>query len=176
MVSKCDRCTNRDRLRVCHDLNTPAAPIVAEVGRELGALFEAARNSDGKVVCVLPLHRPSSLMEKQADTSGWNDLIISLPDLCRLLHLQGSIDAEAHKRGASVSPKARPKESVTRSNHQYFRVQSIWTVSACPISRMPVSWRPSLLLVWTFVFIPTFLVTWMNLSPRENPVKTWQLR
>ena len=64
----------------------------------LAALFETARNSDGKVVCVLPLHRPSSLMEKQADTSGWNDLIVSIPDLCTLLHLQGSIDAEAHKR------------------------------------------------------------------------------
>ena len=89
---------NRGRLRLCHDLDTPAAPIAEEVGSELAALFEAARNSDGKAVCVLPLHRPGSLMERQADTTGWKDLIVSIPDLCALLHLQGSIDAEAHKR------------------------------------------------------------------------------
>ena len=89
---------NRGRLRLCNTLGTPATPIAEEVGSELAALFEAARNSSGKVVCVLPLHRPSSLMERQADTSGWNDLIVSVPDFCALLHLQGSIDAEAHTR------------------------------------------------------------------------------
>ena len=51
-----------------------------------------------EVVCVLPLHRPGSLMEKEADTAGWNDLIVSLPDFCTLLHEQGSIDAETHER------------------------------------------------------------------------------
>lgn len=89
---------NRDRLRVCHDLDTPAAPIAEEVGSELAALFEAAKSNDGKVVCVLPLHRPGSLMERQADTTGWNDRIVSIPELCTLLYRQGSIDAEAHER------------------------------------------------------------------------------
>ena len=89
---------NRGRLRLCHDLDTPAAPIVEEVGSELAALFEAARHSGGKVVCVLPLHRSGSLMERQADTTAWSDVIISISDLCALLHLQGSIDAEAHER------------------------------------------------------------------------------
>ena len=89
---------NRQRLRVCHKLDTPAASIAKEVGSELAALFEAARNNDGKVVCVLPLHQPGSLMESRADTTAWNDLIVSIPDLCALLYLQGSIDAEAHKR------------------------------------------------------------------------------
>ena len=28
-------------------------------------------------------------MEKEADTTEWNDLIVSVPDLCRLLHLRG---------------------------------------------------------------------------------------
>ena len=37
-------------------------------------------------------------MEKEADTTEWNDLIISVPDLCRLLHLRGGIDAETHER------------------------------------------------------------------------------
>ena len=89
---------NRGRLNLCNNLDTPATPIAEEVGSELAELFEAARNSDGKVVCVLPLHRPGSLRERHADTSGWNDLIVSVPDLCALLHLQGSIDAEAHTR------------------------------------------------------------------------------
>ena len=37
-------------------------------------------------------------MEKEANTSDWNDLIISVPDLCGLLFRQGRIDAEAHER------------------------------------------------------------------------------
>ena len=89
---------NRGRLHLCNALGTPATPIAKEVGSELAVLFEAARNSDGKVVCVLPLHRPGSLMERRADTTDWNDLIVSVPDLCALLRLKGSIDAESHKR------------------------------------------------------------------------------
>ena len=89
---------NRGRLHLCKSLDTTATPIAEEVGAELATLFEAARSSDGKVACVLPLHRPGSLMERHADTIGWNDLIMSLPDLCALLHLQGSIDADSHKR------------------------------------------------------------------------------
>ena len=89
---------NRQRLRVAADPGTPPRSISEEVGRGLAALLQAARNHGGKVVCVLPIHRPDSLMEKEADTTEWNDLIISVPDLCRLLHLRGSIDVETHER------------------------------------------------------------------------------
>ena len=89
---------NRQRLRVAADPGTLPRSISEEVGRGLAALLQAARNHGGKVVCVLPIHRPDSLMEKEADTTEWNDLIISVPDLCRLLHLRGSIDVETHER------------------------------------------------------------------------------
>ena len=69
-----------------------------EVGLELGTLLQAASEDDGKVVCILPIHRPDSLLEKEADTSDWNDLIISAPDFCRLLHQRGLVDAETHDR------------------------------------------------------------------------------
>ena len=89
---------NLQRLRVAGDLEVPAGAAAEEVGRELAALLQAARQDGGKVVCVFPIHRPNSLIEKEADTTDWNDLIISVPDLCGLLSRQGRIDAEIHKR------------------------------------------------------------------------------
>ena len=89
---------NQRRLRVADALGAPSESITVEVGRELGTLLQAARKDDGKVVCILPIHRPDSLLEKEADTSDWNDLIISAPDFCRLLHQRGLVDAETHER------------------------------------------------------------------------------
>ena len=89
---------NRQWLRVADSPGTPPQATSEEVGRELAALLQLARNDGGRVVCVLPIHRPNLLMEKEADTTDWNDLIVSVPDLCGLLHLQGSIDAETHER------------------------------------------------------------------------------
>ena len=89
---------NRQRLRVADHLGAPPEATTKEVGRVLGALLQAAEQSDGKVVCVLPIHRPDSLLEKEADTSDWDDLIVSAPDFCNLLHRKGLIDAEVHER------------------------------------------------------------------------------
>ena len=89
---------NRQRLRVADHLGAPPEATTKEVGRVLGALLQAAEQSDGKVVCVLPIHRPDSLLEKEADTSDWDDLIVSAPDFCNLLHRKGRIDAEVHER------------------------------------------------------------------------------
>ena len=89
---------SRQRLRVADDPGTPPRATSEEVGRELAALLQLARDDGGRVVCVLPIHRPNSLMEKEADTTEWNDSIISVPDLCGLLHLRGGIDAETHER------------------------------------------------------------------------------
>ena len=89
---------NRQRIRVAGEFVEPAGAAAEEVGRELAALLQIARQEGGKVVCVLPIHRPNSLMEEEANTSDWNDLIISVPDLCGLLFRQGRIDAETHER------------------------------------------------------------------------------
>ena len=89
---------NRGWLRVADNLEPPPSATSEEVGRDLGALLQAARNDDGRVVCVHPIHRPDSLMEMEADTTQWNDLIVSVPDFCRLLHRRGTIDGETHGR------------------------------------------------------------------------------
>ena len=89
---------NQQRLRVADHLGAPPEATTKEVGRVLGALLQAAGQNDGKVVCVLPIHRPDSLLEKEADTSDWDDLIVSAPDFCNLLYRKGLIDAEVHER------------------------------------------------------------------------------
>ena len=89
---------NLNRLCVADDLETPAEVIAEEIGSDLAALLQAARQNNGRVVCVLPIHRPSSLMEKEADTTDWHDLIMSVPDLCRLLFREGRMDAETHEQ------------------------------------------------------------------------------
>ena len=89
---------NQQRLRVADDIEAPPGEIAGEVGRDLAELLQAARQVGGKVVCVFPIHQPNSLMEKEADTAEWNDLIVSVPDLCRLLHVRGGIDADTHER------------------------------------------------------------------------------
>ena len=89
---------NQQRLRVASDLEAPTRDISEEVGKELATLLQAARRSDGKVVCVLPIYRPDSLMEKEADTADWDDLIVPLSDFCSLLHEQGKIDVATYER------------------------------------------------------------------------------
>ena len=104
---------NLQRLRVADDLEVPAGTVAEEVGQELAALLQAARQNGGKVVCVLPIHRPNSLMQKEADTTDWSDLIISVPDLCGLLFRQGRVDAAAHER---VQLFLRGQDQVERGN------------------------------------------------------------
>lgn len=87
---------NRQRLRVADHVGVPSEATTKRVGRKLGALLQAARQNNGKVVCVLPIHRPGSLLEEEADTSDWDDLIVSALDFCNLLRQEGRIDAEAH--------------------------------------------------------------------------------
>ena len=89
---------NRQRLRVADHLGMPPEATAKEAGRMLGALLQAARQDGGRVVCVLPIHRPDSLLEEEADTSVWDDLIVSVPDFCNLLHRKGLISREAHER------------------------------------------------------------------------------
>ena len=87
----------RERLRAADNLGAPPGTVTDEVGQQLAALLQAAEERNGKVVCVLPIHRPSSLLEKIANTAEWNDQIVSVSNFCRLLHAQGIIDRESHQ-------------------------------------------------------------------------------
>ena len=88
----------RGRLRTAENMAAPPQAISEEIGYELAALFETVRHYEGKVVCVLPIHKVSSLMEQQADTSEYDDLILSIMDFCTLLHQEGKIDAADFQR------------------------------------------------------------------------------
>ena len=88
--------SRRGRLRAAEVSGSPSGSAAEEVGEQLATLLHAARECSGKVVCVLPIHRPDSLLEKTADTAEWKDEIISVSDFCKLLHAQGIIDRESH--------------------------------------------------------------------------------
>ena len=88
---------SRGQLRVADNLAAPPQAITEEVGLELATVLQTARHDNGKVICVLPIHRAGSLMEKRADTSDYDDLVLSTMDLCTLLHAEGKIDTADHQ-------------------------------------------------------------------------------
>lgn len=76
---------------------SPPADLVEEVGVELASLLEA-REGGSVVVCVRPIHKAQSLREEAADTSAYDDFIVSPADLCALAHRDGLTDADQHQR------------------------------------------------------------------------------
>ena len=89
---------SRDRLQATDSVVEPPETITEEVGLELATLLHLARHDNGKVICILPLHKVQSLMEEQADTSAYDDLLHSPMDLCTLLHNEGRIDNTDYQR------------------------------------------------------------------------------
>ncbi|MCY4363214.1 MAG: SMEK domain-containing protein [Gammaproteobacteria bacterium] len=89
---------NRSQLCVAELQSKPSPNITSEVGPELAVLLQLARDARGKVVCVLPIYKAGSLMEQRADTSLHDDLIITIADLCVLLHKEGKIDTNDYDR------------------------------------------------------------------------------
>ena len=88
---------NAGQIQAAHKPVTPPQAVAEEVGRELATLLHMARRDNGKVICVLPIHKVGSLMEQQADTSQYDDLIHSTMDLCKLLHDEGRIGTVDHQ-------------------------------------------------------------------------------
>ena len=82
---------NTSRLRTATDLPSPDQTIAEEVGFDLATLLQAAKDNDGRVICILPLNKVGSYMEKEANLGEYNDLIISTLDFCVLLHKEGKI-------------------------------------------------------------------------------------
>ena len=91
---------NQGRLRVADDAADLPKALTDEVGLELAMLLHGARQDDGQVICVLPIHRVGSLMEERADTSEYDDLIHSPMDLCTLLHTEGNITTADYQRAS----------------------------------------------------------------------------
>ena len=89
---------SRGQLEVAGNLATPPSFLVDEVGGELAGLLQMARDENGKVICILPLYRVGSLMEQKADTSAFDDVIISITDFCALLRGTGKIGEADYQR------------------------------------------------------------------------------
>ena len=92
---------NRNRISSAADLSVDDQAIADEVGPDLAKLLQAAKDSNGRVICVLPLHKVGSYMEKEADLGEYNDLIISTLDFCVLLHKEGKISADIYNRASA---------------------------------------------------------------------------
>ena len=118
---------NLQRIRLIDELEASGEVIVEEVGRELAALLRGARRDGGMVVCVLPIHRSNSLMEEEADTTDWTDLIVSVPDFCGLLFRQGRIDAATHERAQLFLRGQGPNRGAAIWKLRSWMEQSIWT-------------------------------------------------
>ena len=89
------------KLKVADKPVMPPKGIIDEVGRNLATLLQMAREDKGKLVCAFPVHKAGSLMEQQADTSTFDDLIISSMDFCKLLHDSGRIGATDYQHARS---------------------------------------------------------------------------
>ena len=100
-------------LRIVDSPPVPSRAMTEEVGVELAALLEMARQDNGKVVCVRPIHRVDSLMEEVADTSEYEDQILSTSDACELLHCSGKIDGATYRRAKALLKGNRRKEDTS---------------------------------------------------------------
>lgn len=67
--------------------------VSEEVGSENAALIRAARHQKGLVVAQLPIYRPDSLMEREANTSEFRDSLVSTPTLLNALSQAGRLSA-----------------------------------------------------------------------------------
>ena len=92
---------NRSRISSAADLSVDDQAIADEVGPDLAELLQAAKDNNGRVICVLPLHKVGSYMEKKADLGEYNNLIISTLDFCVLLHKEGKISADIYNRASA---------------------------------------------------------------------------
>lgn len=88
----------RGHIGVVESRGAPALELSQEVGTDLAMLLEASRENGGVVICAKPIHKAGSLMEEIADTSDYDDVILSPADLCDMAHRTGRIDKNQHER------------------------------------------------------------------------------
>ena len=98
---------NHGQINKSEILGVSPKEITDEVGHELAALLQMAERSNGKVVCTLPIHKPGSFTEQLANTSEFDDLIISTVDLCSVLHASGKINLAGLSTCSSIFGEPR---------------------------------------------------------------------
>ncbi len=88
----------------------PARELADEVGRDLAMLLEASRDTEGVAICVMPIYKAKSLMEEPANTSAYDDVILSPADLCAMAHQAGRLDTEQYN-GAKAFMASQGQEA-----------------------------------------------------------------
>ena len=85
----------------------PGRDISEEVGRNLAMLLEASRDTDGVVICATPIYKAKSFMEEHANTSAYDDIILSPADLCAVAYRSGRIDGEQYQSAEAFMASQR---------------------------------------------------------------------
>ncbi len=96
------RLIDQGLIKVVEDPVQGSSDLVDEVGSDLAALLEASRDDNGVVVCALPIHKAQSLMEELADTSEYDDLILSPADLAEMAYRAGWVDSAQHEHAMTA--------------------------------------------------------------------------
>ena len=97
------RLISAGRIKLVERPQRPRGELADEVGTDLAVLLEASREQNGVTVCSAPIYKVNSLMDRQADTSDYDDLIISPADLCALARRVGLVDKGQHERAMAFS-------------------------------------------------------------------------
>jgi hypothetical protein len=92
---------DRELLRIAETPARVPAELAAEVGRDLAALLQAAKESGGIVVRPLPIHQLSSLMTRPAELGEHKTLICSTVDLEEALFRRGHLDTPLHESASA---------------------------------------------------------------------------
>ncbi len=105
----------KGQLEVLNMVCSSSRDLIKEVGIETAELLQSARNSGGVVVCILPIYKAGSLMQQRADTSTYNDKIISLSAFCEWLYDRGEIGSDTCERVRSLLQNTGCPEETTDS-------------------------------------------------------------
>ena len=105
------RLLERGRIKVVQRSSVPARKLADEVGADLAVLLDASREENGVAVCARPIHKVGSLMLETADTSAYDDLIVSPADLCAAALRSGRIDRDQHERAMAFMTSQGQRES-----------------------------------------------------------------
>ena len=91
---------SKGQLKATDDFPSPPVAMAEEFGSELSVLLQLANQNNGMVICVHPINKVGSLIDEKADTSQYDDLILSTMDICALLHNEGKIDTATYRRAS----------------------------------------------------------------------------
>jgi hypothetical protein len=97
-------------LRPFMPTSEPPADLVREVGRELAELLHAAKETDGRVVRPLPVHRLQSFMEEEANLGEYATVIMSTVQVLAMLQADAVVDKQTAEQAQGMLAAAEHRE------------------------------------------------------------------